>query len=319
MDEFGLIRTYFAPLAAGFSGSLNLADDAAAIDIPPGKQLVITKDAIVKGVHFIGDEDPALIAKKLLRVNLSDLVAKGATPLCYFLALMLPSDTPESWIARFAEGFHEDQKTYAIHLAGGDTTKTQGGLSLSLTALGLVERGKMLRRSGANIGDDIYVSGTIGDGALGLSLMIKDPHPNPLPKREREFLEDRYRLPQPRLTLGRQLVGIATACMDISDGLVQDLGHLCAAAKLGARMVRERVPLSGAVQHLLKESPVLWERILTGGDDYELLFTAPMSARTALAALPVTRIGEMVTGSGVSVVTETGESVALSQTGWRHF
>lgn len=322
MDEFALIKTYFTPLAAGFSGSLNLSDDAALIDVPAGKQLVITKDAINEAVHFLGTEEAALVAKKLLRVNLSDLAAKGATPLCYFIAASLPREIDERWIADFAEGLKQDQQEFAIHLAGGDTTQTLGMLNFSLTALGLVDTGDMLKRSGAQIGDNIYVSGTIGDAALGLMLLNGELNPNF--ERDDE-LEQRYFLPQPRVILGQKLVGIAHACMDISDGLVQDLGHICNASGAGASIHMPHVPLSESAAGLISRYPDLQERIITGGDDYELLFTAPPSAEKAIMALsqetdtPIANIGAILPGSGVAVLDADRSPVTLKQAGYKHF
>lgn len=322
MDEFGLIRTYFSPLAAGFPGSLNLTDDAALIDVPAGKQLVITKDTISEGIHFLGTEEAQLVAKKLLRVNLSDLAAKGATPLCYLIAACLPESTDERWVEGFAEGLKQDQQEFSIHLAGGDTTRTLGTLSLSLTALGLIDAGKMLKRSGAKIGDDIYVSGTIGDAALGLMSLNGELNPNF--ERDDE-LEQRYFLPQPRVTLGQKMIGITTSCMDISDGLVQDLEHICTTSRVGSTIHLPSVPLSHSAMRLVSRYPELWERIITGGDDYELLFTAPASAEKLIAALaqevhvPITRIGTITKGNKVSVLDAQGSQLTLKKAGYRHF
>lgn len=312
MDEFGLIHKYFSPLARDFAGSLNLTDDAALIDVPDGHQLVVTKDAICEGIHFFEGEDAALIAKKLLRTNLSDLAAKGATPHCYFLAGMLPKGTNEEWVARFAAGLDEDQKTYGIQLAGGDTTSTKHGLGLSLTAIGTVPKGAALLRNGAKIGDDIYVSGTIGDGALGLLSLQK--------KIENDaYLKQRYHLPEPQLDLGLKLRGLASSCMDISDGLVQDMGHICRASNVGAILQHGFVPLSESAARCVKDDATLWEVVLTGGDDYELLFTASKEKSSTLSALPVTKIGEVVEEKNVRVLDENGEEVTLKQQGFRHF
>ncbi len=322
MDEFGLIRTYFSPLSVGFPGSLNLSDDAALIDVPAGKQLVITKDAVNEAVHFLGTEEAALIAKKLLRVNLSDLAAKGATPMCYFVALSIPQEIDARWIEGFAEGLKQDQQEYAIHLAGGDTTKTLGMLCLSLTALGLVDTGRMLKRSTAIAGDDVYVSGTIGDAALGL--MSLNGELNPTFERDDE-LEQRYFLPQPRVALGQKLISVVHACMDISDGLVQDLGHLCEASGTGATIHASQIPLSRSAASLVNRYPDLRERIITGGDDYELLFTAPASAEQQLATLaretdtPITKIGKVTAGKGVTLLDKNDLPIILKKTGYKHF
>jgi thiamine-monophosphate kinase len=320
MDEFGLIRKFFGPLAAGYPGSLNLTDDAAILDVPPGKELVITKDAISEGVHFIGDENAALIAKKLLRVNLSDLAAMGASPLCYFLAAMLPKDTEEYWVAQFAHGLAEDQQRYAMYLAGGDTIATQGKLSFSVTALGLVDMGKALRRNGAKSGDKIYVSGTIGDSALGLALLSA---PFTVEKAN-DHLVQRYLLPEPHIALGHKLQGIASACMDVSDGLIQDLGHICTASHVGAEIHRHLIPRSKPAQAMLDKNEKLWDTIIGGGDDYELLFTLPTEKEKALAAvaneleIPLTFIGEIVSEQGVTLLDENKKPLTHVR-GFKHF
>jgi len=331
MNEFDLISKYFKPLASGFPGSLNLTDDAALIDVPEGMQLVITKDAICEGIHFIGDEAPALIAQKLLRTNLSDLAAKGAKPLCYFLAGMLPSTLSSSGLTRgsilskkmdprvkpeddivyflqsFASGLAQDQKEFGIHLAGGDTTSTNGSLCLSLTALGLVPKGQMLKRSGAKIGDGIYVSGTLGDSALGLASSQAGQSND-------GFLIRRYQLPEPRIELGLALRGIATSCMDISDGLVQDLGHVCKASNIGATIYTHQLPLSDAAKS--QSNAIL--AALSGGDDYELLFTAKNLDVKSLP-FPVAKIGEVKSGNEVKILDESGEKIEIEKKGFSHF
>jgi thiamine-monophosphate kinase len=315
MDEFGLIERYFKPLSTGFSGSLNLSDDAAIISPPPGHELVITKDAISQGVHYLGHESPALIARKLLRTNLSDLAAMGATPLCYFLAVMLPKNTTPEWLESFAQGLQQDQKEFGIHLAGGDTIATLGTPSFSLTALGTVPAGKSLRRGGAQIGDIIYVSDTLGDSALGL-MMLQKNIPSPA-------LEQRYYLPEPRLALGQQLLGIAHAAMDISDGLLQDLGHICAQSQVGATLYRDRLPLSEATQALVHQDAALWNAVLSGGDDYELLFTAAPNAPIETLArslnLRLTAIGEITVENAVRVLDENKNIISVPRKGFAHF
>lgn len=324
MREFELIASCFAPLAKDFSGSLGLRDDAAFLTIPDTDALVITKDALCAGVHFLGTEDPGRIAKKALRVNLSDLAAKGAAPLCYFLALMLPGDMPAEWVARFAQGLGEDQQHFSIALAGGDTTLTRGPAAVCITALGTVRKGQGLLRSGAQPGDRVYVSGTLGDSALGLAL-LQDRLGVDVPPQAARRLEERYFLPQPRVTLGRKLPGLAHACMDVSDGLVQDLGHLCAASQVGAVLHRADLPLSEAAAPVIDAAPDWWRAPLCGGDDYELLFTAPASAQAGIAVLsqalqlPLTPIGEIIRGAGVTVCDAQGKDVTPAQGGWQHF
>jgi len=317
MDEFDLIETYFKPLSQGYGGSLGLKDDGAIIAVPPGQELVITKDAISAGVHFIGDESPPLIAKKLLRVNLSDLAAMGAQPLAYFLALMLPKDMKAEWVKNFAQGLEEDQREFGIHLAGGDTISTYGPLSFSITALGTILAGKALRRSGARPGDGIYVSGTLGDSTLGLLSLQQG--------KGESFLEQRYLVPQPRIVLGRKLQGIAHATMDISDGLMQDLSHICRASGVGAVIHRAHIPLSPQAAALISKESALWSAPLCGGDDYELLFTAAEEQASQLNAvaialnLSLTRIGTINKSANIQLLDESGNECELAYKGFKHF
>src|SRR4051795_6921746 len=218
--EFSLIARHFRPLAG--PGARDLQDDAAVLAPPPGRELVLTCDAMVAGVHFLPDDPADLVGRKLLRVNLSDLAAKGAMPLGYLMTVSAPRATSDAWFAGFTAGLAQDQKEFGVVLLGGDTTSTPGPISLSLTIVGHVAPGQAVHRSGAQAGDAIWVTGTIGDGALGLAAArgtLQDPS---------GYLLSRYRLPQPRL--GLAVAGIASAGMDVSDGLVQDLGHLCRAA-----------------------------------------------------------------------------------------
>ncbi|MEQ1788983.1 MAG: thiamine-phosphate kinase [Rickettsiales bacterium] len=308
MNEFSLISKYFKPLAENFSGSLELSDDAAILTQPAGCELVITKDALSEGVHFLGNENPALIAGKALRVNISDLAAMGATPICYFLALILPRDTSEEWLEKFALGLKQTQKEFNISLAGGDTTATNATLSISITAIGSIPNGTALRRNGAKIGDDIYVSGTLGDSALGLELLQKGE--------KNDFLINRYLTPQPRIKLGIALRGVANSAMDISDGLVQDLEHICTASNVGATIYSDKIPLS--VKGELQAA-------LTGGDDYELLFTASPDKKTTIEqlaeslSLPLTYIGKITSGNAVQVLDKTGRTIELKKKGFSHF
>lgn len=311
--EFSLIAKYFRPLAG--PGSLDLRDDAALLTPPPGRDLVLTADAMVAGVHFLPDDPPDLVGRKLLRVNLSDLAAKGATPLGYLMTVSVPRGTPESWFAAFTAGLAQDQNAFGVTLLGGDTTSTPGPISLSLTIIGHVAPGQAVHRFGAHDGDAIWVTGTIGDGALGLLAatgQFTDPS---------GFLADRYRLPRPRV--GLAIGGIASAGMDISDGLIQDLGHLCRANGLGATVHAASVPLSEAAR---AAGPAWLATCLTGGDDYELLLAVPPvredALRTAAAALdiPVTRIGGFHAGAAhVTVLGADGEPLALAKGGWSHF
>jgi len=322
LGEFERIDRYFRPLARGTKGALGLADDAALLDPGEGRDLVVTTDAVVETVHYLPDEDPARVAKKLLRSNLSDLAAKGAVPLAYTLTLALPAQPDESWIERFVEGLAADQALYGVGLLGGDSVRTPGTAVLSVTAFGTVPQGAMLRRSGARPGDDLYVSGTLGDAALGLRAILGQLPA--LPGDAAEALAQRHRVPEPRVALGCALVGLAHAAMDVSDGLPGDLPHLCDASGVAAEVALERLPLSRAAGAAIALDPSLREVAWAGGEDYELLFTAPASTRTAVetaaaaTATPVTRIGRISAGQGVRLLDAAGRPVE-SLKGWRHF
>jgi len=321
LGEFERIARFFAPLAA--PGALGLVDDVALIDGPAGEQYVLTTDAIVEGVDYFPDDPPAQIAKKLLRVNLSDLAAKGARPFGYLLTTVLPAARDETWLAAFCAGLAEDQAAFGIGLLGGDSSGTPGPTTLSVTAIGRVERGRAILRSGAKAGDRIYASGSIGDAALGLAALKGEIAG--LSESDRAFLIDRYRLPQPRLALGQRLVGLASAMIDISDGLVADLGHICTASALGARIDAEKVPRSEAARRVLGIAPDRLAAIFGGGDDYELLFTAPPAAAYRIGdvmretGILVYCIGEMETGAGVKVRDAHGQQMPIGLAGYSHF
>ncbi|HEX6842168.1 MAG TPA: thiamine-phosphate kinase [Stellaceae bacterium] len=321
LGEFERIRRFFAPLAA--PGALGLRDDAALIDGPDGQHYVLTADAIVEGVHFLSDDPPAQVAQKLLRVNLSDLAAKGAEPVGYLLVTALPRARGEAWLEAFAAGLAADQESFGIGLLGGDSTATDGPATLSVTALGRVASGRAVLRSGARAGDGVYVSGTLGDAALGLQALRGELAGTTA--QARDFLAERYRLPQPRLALGQRLVGIAHAMIDISDGLVADLGHIAEASGVSAVIEAALLPLSAPARAVIAAEPLRLSAALSGGDDYELLFTAASDAGAALTALadelglPLTKIGRIETGSSVEVLDDNGEVLALPVTGYRHF
>lgn len=317
MDEFDRIDRFFRPLSAGFAGAWSLGDDAAAI---AGGQ-VIAVDALVEGVHFLPDDPPDTVARKALRVNLSDMAAMGAEPTAYLLALALPATRDRSWLEGFAAGLRSDQERFGIHLVGGDSVSTPGPMTISITMLGAVSASGPLRRSGARPGHRLYVSGTLGDGALGLLVRTGAlPALCAAAPESAAWLGGRYREPEPRVALGRTIAGAASAAIDLSDGLASDAGHLCRQSGVGARIRVDRLPLSGAARRAIAVSPDKAPLVVTGGDDYELLFAGPAGLeRFAGATVPITEIGECVDGSDVRFVDHRGRETVVSQKGYRHF
>lgn len=323
--EFEVIRRYFAPLAQGMPGALALTDDACTWQPPAGEDLVLTADALIADLHFLRSDPPDLIARKMLRVNLSDLAAKGARPVGYLMTIAIDSTIQESWIRDFVRGLAEDQQLFNVHLMGGDTVKTPGPLNLSLTAIGTVPAGSALRRNGAKPGHHLFVTGTIGDGYLGLQILrgkFLD-----LDEAGRSFLARRYQLPEPRLAFGRALRhhAIASAAMDVSDGLVADLEHLTKASACGAVLHSMALPLSIPATELVAQNPDLLLDLMTGGDDYEILFAVPAEKVTDLHELAqhfghaVTEIGTCVPDGGVTVIDQDKKIIQLKYKGYSHF
>jgi thiamine-monophosphate kinase len=323
--EFELIETYFAPLASGAAGALGLTDDAALLSLPAGRDLVLAADAMIEGVHFLPEEPADLVARKLLRVNLSDLAAMGAVPFGYLLTAAWPEGWDEAWIARFAAGLAEDQAIFPVHLIGGDTTRTTGPVALSLTAVGTVAAGHGLTRGGARAGDLLFVSGTIGDSTLGLKILQGElAVPDAA---DRAALVGRHRLPEPRLALGQALLDedLATAAIDVSDGLAADVSHIAKTSGLAARIEVAAVPLSAAAGRVVARDPSLRAALFGGGEDFELAFAVAPERAEAVArlaerlGLPLARIGALTDGEGVRLVDEAGRDVALASAGWVHF
>jgi len=322
--EFELIERYFVPLAAGAAGTFGLHNDAAVLPVAPGERLIATVDTMIKGRHFL-DCPADLVARKLLRVNLSDLAAMGARPFGYLLASAWPFDIDESWIAEFAAGLATDQAIYGVSLYGGDTTATPGPMTLSLTAFGTVTGTAVLDRGSVQAGDDFYVTGSIGDAYLGLRALRGEL--DALPEVARAVLIGRYRLPEPRLAAGEALLaeGLARSALDVSDGLAADLGHLLDVSGVGAEIELAAVPVSPAAAAARDHLGLPLQELLTGGDDYELLFAAAPDQRDAVAALarrlglPITRIGRAVEGRGLTLRDPTGADVPLEKAGWTHF
>ena len=321
--EFDLIERFFRPLSRAAPGAFALGNDGALLTPPAGASLVVTKDLMVAGVHYPEGEEPFTVARRLLRVNLSDLAAMGATARSYALGLALPEDIGDAWVEAFAAGLARDQEAFGVALIGGDTVATKGPAVLSLTAFGTVAGGACLTRAGAGEGDDIYVSGTVGDATLGLRAVRGELAA--LAPADRAALAARFRLPEPRLALGAALVGVATCAIDVSDGLVADLGHLCEGSGVAARINGNAVPLSTAARRAVDGGEAAIADLVTGGDDYELLFCAPPAERGAIEALgrrlelAVSRIGTIEHGQGVTVVDADGQPLALGRTGYQHF
>ena len=324
LGEFERIARFFSPLVEGQSDALGLTDDAALVTPPPGKRMAVTADALVAGVHFLADDPADRVARKALRVNISDLAAMGAEPYGYTITLALPRGMAdaEAWIERFARGQASDHAEYGIRLLGGDSVSTPGPLSISVTAFGWVPADRALTRGGAQPGDDIYVSGTIGDSFLGLAVLQGKEFD--LAEADLAILADRYLLPQPRPQLGQRLLEVASAGLDVSDGLVQDLGHICEVSGCGAEIELSLVPFSEPGQRLVHAGAVRAEDLVSGGDDYELLFTAPETARDVVSVIadesgiPLTRIGKMRSGRSVDVLDAAGKIMSLDRRGYTH-
>jgi thiamine-monophosphate kinase len=323
--EDRLIARYFAPLAT-HPGAFGLVDDAAAIAPPPGCDLVLKTDGVIAGVHFFPDDPPDTIGRKALRMNLSDLAAKGAKPLGFIMSIALPAQIDEAWLAGFAAGLGEDAKHYDCPLLGGDTDRTPGPISVSVSAFGAVPHGTMVRRATAKAGDCLVVTGTIGDSALGVRLR-KDQG---LAQRWRlndamqAHLKQRYLLPQPRNVLAEAVLHHASAAMDISDGLVGDLAKLCRASGIAADVNVARVPLSEAARAAVTADPEALEAALTGGDDYEILLTlAPgklgaFSADAKEAGVAVAEIGRIAAGKGARFLRD-GKPLTFARASYSHF
>ena len=322
MNEFDLIARYFAPLAIA-PGAFGLKDDAAAIPSRPGFDLIVTTDQIAEGTDFFKHDPPDMIAKKALRVNLSDLAAKGADPDCYLLNLALPHGMTEEWLAGFAAGLRQDQALYGLSLLGGDTSATEGPLAIAVTAFGFAPQGKMIKRAGARVGDALYVTGSIGDSAGGLAIFKREKHA--LTEAKRDHLVARYRMPEPPVGFGvRFLRDFATAAIDISDALIADVGHVAAASHVKIEIEAKAIPRSDALRAFWGDAPEAIIRAATAGDDYQIAFTADparqaeIHAAAARSHIPVTRIGRALAGEGV-VLLYDGQALGIPKSGYRHF
>ena len=321
MNEFSFIKNLLSPLTFGNGEALGLNDDAAIIPNKEGCELVITKDAMAEGTHFFKGDDPYILAKKILRVNISDLAAKGATPYCCFLALTLPNNTDNIWLEKFSEGLKEDLSRFNCFLAGGDTTSHNGRLVISLTTLGHIAAGKAILRSGAKENDLIYTTGTIGDSYLGLNIL--QGNFSYLPQKAKDFVISRYHLPQPRIEAAKELANIATSSIDISDGLIADLQHICDCSGIGAEITLDNIPFSDAAEEISEDSNFKLKAI-TGGDDYELLFTTTpnMEAKIKLISkqtkTKITKIGKITNGNTVTLLDKNKNIIPVINSGYQH-
>lgn len=320
MGEFELIRTFFAERARGRPEVvLGIGDDCALLAQRAGFEWAVTTDLLVEGVHFLPDVDPSALGHKALAVNLSDLAACGATPTCFFLSISVPR-ADSGWLESFADGLFALAERHDCALAGGDTTRSPAGVTVGITAMGQVANGAALRRSGAQVGDDLWVSGSLGAAALGLARrrgqveLVPDDSAAAIQRLER---------PIPRVELGQRLLGLATSAIDVSDGLIGDLGHILASSAVGAQVRWEAIPLGPGLAGL--DDRTRQRYALAGGDDYELLFTAPPWRRSVIetaataAEVPVTRIGEIVAAPGLRLVDRHGQAMDSPGGAFDHF
>jgi thiamine-monophosphate kinase len=324
--EDRLIARFFKPLAR-HPGAFGLEDDAAILSLPPGHEMVLKTDAIVGGMHFFPNDPADAVARKALRVNLSDLAAKGAKPAGFLLSLILPKSVSSKWLGDFARGLGADAERYHCPLMGGDTDRTNGPVTISIAAFGTLPAGTMVRRSGAKVGDRVVVSGTIGDAALGLKLRQAPAIAKhwKLDAAMRKHLLGRYLVPEPRNALAEALRMYASAAMDVSDGLAGDLAKLCRASGVAAEINAARVPFSPAARRALLADGKLMETILTGGDDYEVVATVPYAKMSSLVAaariagVALTEIGVVKAGEGARFLTLSGRELTFARASFSHF
>jgi thiamine-monophosphate kinase len=320
--EDRLIARFFQPLAT-HPGALGLSDDAAFITPPQGCDLVLKTDAIIGGVHFFAEDSARDVARKALRVNLSDLAAKGATPLGFLLSLALPKEIGDDWLSDFADGLRADAEQFGCPLFGGDTDRTPGPVTISIAMFGSVPQGTMVRRAGAKPGDRVFVSGTIGDASLGLAL--RKGADWKLNTAQRQHLAARYLLPQPRNALAEAVRTHASSAMDVSDGLAGDLAKLCRVSGVAAEIAVAQVPLSDAAKAAIAAAPAMIEPALTGGDDYEVVCTVPPAKAAGFRAaaqavhVPVTEIGTIVAGEGARFIGADGQALVFEHAAFSHF
>jgi thiamine-monophosphate kinase len=322
LGEFGLIDRIKTEAGTGPGILQGIGDDCAVLELPEGHDLLTTKDLLIENIHFRLDwSNLKKLGRKSVAVNVSDIAAMGGRPRHLYIGLGIPASMPASGIQSFLDGFLEAASEYGATLVGGDTCRSPGHLLVSVTAEGSAPKAEIIRRDGAMSGDAIYVSGTLGDSALALRHLIAGTSPDP-------FLAERHHNPSARVTLGRALAhqGLATAMIDLSDGLLADLGHILKASALGAHVNKFQIPLSVPFQRALAEDPTLLDLSLTGGEDYELLFTAAPQQENAIRAManelsiPLTRIGTVnLQTTGLRIRKRAGQTHALQAKGFNHF
>ena len=326
MEEFRIIEHFFSPLSVAEKGAFNLMDDGAVISLNNSMQLVATTDCLIAEKHFFKSDPPNLIARKCLAVNLSDLAAMGANPKYFLLSAAWPTEIAEDWLLQFSEGLKTAQSDWGVSLIGGDTVATHGPLTINITALGEVSKNRYLTRGGAAVGDDLYVTGSIGDATLGLKIAQAKLQ---VKKEFCLYFKNRLQAPEPRHEIGSMLAGLATAAIDISDSLIQDLRHIVNASNVSVELMLDNIPFSKPGKALLAEGTISHDTLLMGGDDYELLFTAPTSAANKISSIskmhsvPITRIGKIIYPKlepSVYLLNKKNSPIKLpSVAGFQHF
>ncbi len=315
-DEFDIIENFFRPLAC--PEGLDLMDDAACLPARAGFDQVISTDVLVAGTHFFEHDDPYLLAFKALSVNVSDIAAKGGRTAYYMLGLSMPSDISKEWLLSFSKGLGNAQKHYSISLIGGDTTKTAGPITLSITVIGYVPSGQMIKRSNAKVGDSVYVTGCLGDAALGLKLILENNY-------DFSSLLERYYKPVAQHKVGPALIDYASSSADVSDGLIADLGHICKASNVGALLHENVLPISADATACLKRYGKYTNLVWSGGDDYEIVFTATREKHDKIEKLStnlntkITCIGEITSSKSIQLVDKFNKVIDTSYQGFQHF
>ncbi|MEM7651506.1 MAG: thiamine-phosphate kinase [Pseudomonadota bacterium] len=320
MNEFEMIQKYFLPLSMGRQEAEGLQDDAAILEIPEGHDLVISSDTLNGGTHFLKNEDAANIAHKALRVNLSDMAAMGAKPYCYQMNLAFSQFPDEAWVKDFSAALLEDNKAFGVFCSGGDTTVAEGPLLVSITVTGLVPKGRAVRRSTAQAGDLVVLTGPVGRAAVGVKVLLgvlELEYPQ-------KFLDVCHK-PEPRTVISEEISKYARAAVDVSDGLIADLGHVCSTSGVGAKLDLDKIPFTDDTKALIDAETVDYEALLTGGDDYEIAMAVPpehieaFTAESAAKGVALSVIGTFEAGKGVEVIDPAGAPMEFTRQGWTHF